>query len=90
MITDAIIRLGGNMAVWILGLFPSWDPPEWMKDPLGPLNSWVESMYGVGVWVDWKAVGICLTAVIAAYGVGLTIRLVRAAMSHVPLIGGGG
>lgn len=90
MITEALLRAGASFASWILGLFPSWEPPAWATDTTGNLKNVLEWFTGLGVWVDWNALGICIGAVVGTYLVGFLIKLTRAVVAHIPMIGGAG
>jgi len=90
VITEWFAEIAMDFAIWIASLFPEWEVPVWMEDTRGAMVTFLESSVGLGVWVDWSALGICLTAVGVAYVAGLTIRLIRAILAHVPQFGGSG
>lgn len=90
MISQYFITLGVGLVGWMGTLFPGWDPPDWMTGTPQMLLEFLNTFQGLGVWVDWTALGICSSAVIGVYGTGFAIRLTRAIVAHIPFIGGGG
>lgn len=90
MISEWFLDTSASFTEWLADLFGEWTPPEFMSDPQGVLGSLLAMFVGLGGWVDWTVLGVCLTAVIAAFVVGFTIKLVRAVVAHVPLFGGAG
>lgn len=90
MIAEWFAGLGMDIAIMVAGWFPEWDIPQVFHDMRGGMLGLLETYTGLGVWVDWGALGVCLTAVAIAYGLGILIRLVRAALAHLPAVGGSG
>lgn len=90
MITSAITGAGMGFAAWIVGLFPGFTPAAWMTTLPQQINDILQNFTGLGVWVDWTAVGIAFTATVTAYVVGFGIKLIRAVAAHIPFIGGSG
>lgn len=90
MITDFLLGIVPAVVGWLAGIFPAWDPPSWMADTPVMLNRLLQDYTGLGVWVDWTALGVCISAVVGVYVVGSVIRLARAVVSYVPEFGGGG
>lgn len=90
MIAEFFSDLGMNIAIWITTLFPEWEIPEWVHDSRGTLLGLLQTHSGLGVWVDWGVLGLCITATATTYGVMLLVKLIRAALGHVPQVGGKG
>lgn len=90
MIVEWAAQICMDLAVFFAGLFPEWEIPEFMTSGDGWLGVMAESLYGLGVWVDWGALGICLTAVGGVYVVAGLIKLARAVIAHLPMVGGAG
>lgn len=90
MITEWFVQLSFTVSGWVAGLFPDFEIPQWMLDSRGAMVGFLESMSGLGVWVDWGALALCVGAVAAAYGIGILIKLIRVGISHVPFFGGSG
>lgn len=90
MIAEWIASFGMDIAIFIAGLFPEWDIPGWVIDSRGQLVSMIEAQAGLGVWIDWGVLGLCITATVTTYSIAIVIKLVRAAAGHIPQIGGKG
>lgn len=90
MIVDFFNSIGASFSIWIAGLFPAWDPPAWMTETPGKMHAILQDYQGLGVWIDWIALGICVSVVVGTFVVGSAIRLTRAVVAHIPMVGGGG
>lgn len=90
MIAEFFASLGMDIAIWVTTLFPEWEIPPWVGDARGQLLAMLQTHNGLGVWVDWGMMGLCITATATTYGVVLTIKLVRAVIAHIPQVGGRG
>lgn len=90
MITEWLISLGLGVVTWIATLFPEWEIPEWVTENQQTSVQLLQSYEGLGVWVDWNALGVAIVATTTVYGVGLSVRGIRAALAHIPQFGGGG
>ena len=90
MITDYFLQLAAQFIAWIATLWPDFEVPQWMLDARPSLITLMESFNGLGAWVDWDVLGICIAAVASVYGIALLIRVIRAAVAHIPQFGGGG
>lgn len=90
MIAEFFASLGMDIAIWVTTLFPEWEIPSWVTDSRGQLVGMIEAHNGLGVWVDWVVLGLCITATATTYGVVLVIKLVRAVIGHIPQVGGKG
>ena len=80
---------------WFVGLLPSWTWPSWLDgsstsgSTLGGYAHTIGAALGdVSSWVPLSIVGGCLTAIVAALGVSVAVRVVRMVASF--LSGGGG
>lgn len=90
MIAEFLADLAMNFAIWVAGLFPEWELPPWVHDSRSQLVDMIETYNGLGVWIDWGILGVCITATATTYAVMLGIKLVRAVIAHIPQIGGRG
>lgn len=91
MITDWFVSMSFDIAVWFASLFPEWEVPAWMTDARGMTIGLLEQFgTGLGVWIDWGVLGVCMIAVASAYGISFLILLFRRVFAHVPQFGGGG
>lgn len=90
MVTDFILDMFFQFANWVLSLFPEWEIPPFMTSWRQYLIDALALFDGLGVWFDWTIIGVCLAAVSITYAVTILIRLIRAIVTYVPFIGGGG
>lgn len=96
MVVDAILTVLLAPLAWLLGLLPSWTPPDWLVGQAGCNKTLLEChAFDVGQyagaaqgWVPIQEVVVVVQAVFLALGVALAIRLVRMVVSAVT--GGGG
>jgi hypothetical protein len=75
---------------WLASIWGDFEIPQWAYDSRGTMIDLLASYSGLGVWVDWQALGICMAAVGATYALGLVVRLIRVLVAHIPQFGGGG
>lgn len=90
MIVEWFMGVGVAIVEWMTGIFPVWEPPEQLLNADQMLNDLFASLDGFGPWVDWQYVGIVAGIPIAVWSIGLLIKLARAALAHLPWIGGKG
>lgn len=89
MITEWFLGLCQQIADWFLSLFPEWDVPGDIVGFDNTLNGFVGSFDGLGVWVPWTLLFVCVGISIAAYLIGLSVRAGRWVLGLVPTMGGG-
>lgn len=90
MIVEWLMTVSAGFTEWVASLMPDWDPPGWMTDPLGPVVTGIGAGASMGAWVDWTAVGVIVGTTTLVFAIAFGIKLVRAILSYVPLIGGAG
>jgi len=90
VISEFFVQLGAGFAAWVVGLFPDWDVPAEITGFDDTLNGFVANFGGVGVWAPWVLVITCAGISVAAWVIGLAVKSLRAAASHIPMVGGAG
>lgn len=90
MISEFFLGLAQQFVTWLAGLFGTWTPPQQLTDMATGVSDLVTTFASLGVWVDWGVLGGCVTAAVAAWGIVLGIKVVRAVAAHIPAIGGAG
>lgn len=90
MIAEYFGQLAVDFVVFLSNLFGDYQIPPELTSARGTMLVLLESSVGLGVWVDWNVLGLVMAAVGLVYGIGLSIRLIRAVVAHVPQFGGAG
>lgn len=89
MIVEWLASMAAGFVEWISGLLAQIQPPAWITDQHGALVSMLDSFNGLGVWVDWVSLGICIGAVLASWGSALLVKGLRWLVGLIPTMGGG-
>jgi hypothetical protein len=84
------MNLAASFVVWLGGLFPDWEDPQVFNDLSGFLTTLVAAFAGLGIWVPWAVIGLCVGVQVSAWGLSLSGKTVRALASHIPFFGGSG
>lgn len=90
MIIEWLTDVGVSMLIAMAGWFPDFVIPPEVEDARGVMLSLLATYHGLGVWVPWAVLGICITAVTGVYATGVVIKLIRVVVAHIPQVGGGG
>lgn len=90
MIIEWLLEISAGFLEWVGTLFPPIDLPDWVANPFFGLQEVVEAAAGWGVWVNVPLMAAAVGVTVAVYGVTATVKLVRALIAHVPVIGGNG
>lgn len=90
MISEFFLNLAATFAVWVADLFPEWTPPTQLTDAASGMSSLLSTFSGIGAWVSFPVIGACVTAAVGTWAVVLVIKIIRAALAHVPAFGGAG
>lgn len=89
MIVNFVVHVLSQVAVLLVSLIPAGSGvPSWVTSlgsDFGLVAGWASS---VGVWVPWPVIFTVVAAVMACWGIGLAVKLVRIAISYVTLGGG--
>lgn len=88
MIWEQIVRAFMALVRAVVSLFPTADPPDWLNDGAGYLNTALATGAGLGGWVNFTVAGIVLAAVLASVLIGFGIKLVRIVASFFTAGGG--
>lgn len=90
MISEWVAGIAVELVAWIASLFGDFEIPQWAYDSRGVMIDLLQTYSGLGVWVDWQALGICMAAVGGVYAIGVSIKLLRVVVAHIPQFGGAG
>lgn len=90
MITEFFLRLLADFNMFVTGLFPDWELPDWMVDFAPAVSGLIGFIADTGAWIDWTVLIAVTTSVAATFTVVLLIRLIRAIAAHIPFFGGSG
>ncbi len=89
MIVEFFIGLWDTIATAVLGLMPKDPAPDFLVNADGVLNTLLQSIQGMGAWVDIPFAITVVTAVLGAWLVGATVKIVRWLIGLIPTMGGG-
>jgi hypothetical protein len=89
MVTEFFLGVIAGIVDWFLGLFPEWVVPAELVSFDDTLNGFIGSFSGLGVWVPWALLVVCVGIAIASYLVGLAVRAGRWILGLAPTMGGG-
>ena len=78
------------MNIWLAGLFPEWEIPEFFAEFDATINSLMGSLHGVAVWADWAYILVVVSSVVFVWGFAFIVKLARAVAAHIPFVGGSG
>ncbi len=90
MVTDWLIQVGMGIATWFIGLIPNVQLPDNVLHLDTTIDSLTAALGGLSPWVPWAILFAGATLSVSTWGVCLLIKLVRAAVSYVPVVGGSG
>lgn len=89
MIIEWVVQAGTTVMNWIIQLFPG-VPAQQIIDAQGNFTGLGSIVGSMSVWVNWLALGAQISVVMGLYFTFLALRIVRALIGHLPLIGGNG
>lgn len=91
MIVEWLTSVGASIGEWVAGLFPVLDIPTELENLDSSVNSFFETYgAGMGAFANWPLVFGLLALPLVVWVGGLLIRALRAALAHIPFIGGKG
>lgn len=89
MITEWFLSLGYGVTTWFASLFPSFEPGQ-IINASGDVAGLATMVGSMSVWVNWAAIAFQVAAVGSFYFTFLAVRIFRALLGHLPLVGGNG
>ena len=89
MITEWLIALAVGVADWFLGIFPAWTVPAEIAGFDDTVNGFTASFTGLGVWVPWTLLIVCIGITLGAVAVNWIVKAARWVLGLVPTMGGG-
>lgn len=91
MVVEWLTTIAMQFGAMVAGLFPDFEMPAWIGTARDEMFAVLAANAGLGVWIPMDALKICVAATVSVYVLGpLLIRLVRAAIAHIPQFGGSG
>lgn len=90
MITQAVVGWATDMWAWFLGLFDDVKIPDFAMHPPSELQTIFKWLDGFSIWMPWDAFKTFIIGTVAFVMVCCLVRAVRAAVGHIPFIGGNG
>lgn len=90
MILEWLVKVAVGLWQWIADLFPDWDAPVELTDADGMIGQIFALGTGLEPWVNWSLIGVLGAIPLAVWVIGMTVKMVRVLLAHVPFIGGNG
>jgi len=89
VITEWLMTMGGGFGQWLVGIIPA-IPSDMIVGYLASAAALGGFTGSLTVWVNWAAIALMVGQVLALYFVTFLVRIIRAILGHVPLVGGNG
>jgi len=89
VITEWLISVATSIAGWLVGLLPTWTVPSQITGFDDTLNEFIGGFGGLGVWVPWALVVICVGISVGAWLIGVGVKALRWVVGLIPTMGGG-
>lgn len=90
MIIEWLVKVAVGFWQFLADMFPDWELPPELLDADGMIAQVFSFGQGLEPFVNWPLVGALGLIPLAVWVIGLTVRMVRLLLSHVPFIGGNG
>lgn len=90
MIIEWLVEMAAGLWGFLADLFPDWEVDEEMISPNGWLGQLFALGYGLEPWVNWGFVTLLGAIPFAVWVIGITVKMVRSLITHIPFIGGSG
>lgn len=90
MISEFFLGIFGWIVTALADLMGPWTPPAELVEASTRVNDLLASMAGLGAWVNWPVLIGCVAVSVGVWAVVVGIKLVRAIVAHVPMVGGAG
>lgn len=90
MIVQFLLSLGSSLVAWIGELMPEAELPTDVADPGDWLVSILSMGQGLGTFVDWTFLGICIALTSGVWVTSMTVKMFRSGVTHLPWFGGRG
>jgi hypothetical protein len=88
MVTDWLIGLLADLVHSVMGDLPTFAVPEWLVTGSGAVGTVFSYAGSMGAWFPSQLAVTVALAILAAYGVGFAVKLIRIVASFVTLGGG--
>lgn len=90
MIVEWLMKIGADLWNWFIHLFDGVDFPDVVKSPPPEVAEFLSRLHGFGVWIPFGRFGVIVLAGVAFVSGCFALRAARAAIGHLPWIGGNG
>lgn len=84
------MEMGADLWNWFIHLFDGVDFPDAVKSPPPEVSEFLKYLLGFGVWIPFDRFAVIILAGIAFVSGCFAFRAARAAIGHLPWIGGNG
>lgn len=90
MIVEWLMSIGADVWNWFVHLFDGVDFPDVVQSPPPEVTEFMRHLRGFGVWVPFGRFAVIILAGVAFVSGCFALRAARAAIGHLPWIGGNG
>lgn len=90
MITQAIVGWATDLWAWVLGLFDGVKIPDFAMRPPSAITTITRWLDGFSIWFPWDSFRIFIIGTVGFVLTCFLVRAARAAIGHLPFIGGNG
>jgi hypothetical protein len=90
MISEWFLNMTATFVAWLGSLFPEWEDSTAFDSVAGLVSELFGWFVGLGVWVDWGVLSVCVALQLSVTLAAFSIKVLRGVASHIPLFGGSG
>ena len=90
MITETVVSWATDLWAWFLGLFDNVQIPDFAMHPPSAIKTITQWLDGFSICFPWTEVQMFIVGTVTFVMACFLVRAIRAAVGHLPFIGGNG
>jgi hypothetical protein len=90
LIVEWFMQLSAGFVAWLASLFGEWEEADAFDSVAGFVAELFGWFVGLGVWVNWGVLSVCIALQLTVTLTAFSIKLLRGVAAHIPLFGGSG
>lgn len=90
MITETVVSWATDLWAWFLGLFDDVQIPDFAMHPPSAIKAITQWLDGFSIWFPWTEFQMFIVGTVTFVMACFLVRAIRAAVGHLPFIGGNG